>query len=161
MLLGRVRQAVPGDQSALRAVRLRALSDTPDAFGSTYAREVARTPADWERWLAPGATFLLEDSAGPKGLVAGLRDEADRTLVHLVSMWVDPELRGTGAAGELVHALLSWARSVAADEVRLLVIESNGRARRFYERLGFRLTGRETVRERDGAVELEMRAPVG
>jgi ribosomal protein S18 acetylase RimI-like enzyme len=46
-------------------------------------------------------------------------------------------------------------------EVRLLVIESNGRARRFYERLGFRLTGRETVRERDGAVELEMRAGVG
>jgi hypothetical protein len=51
---------------------------------------------------------------------------------------------------------VSWALVERAREVRLMVIAGNGRARRFYERSGFRATGRETRRERDGAIEVEM-----
>jgi ribosomal protein S18 acetylase RimI-like enzyme len=40
--------------------------------------------------------------------------------------------------------------------VRLLVVEDNIRARRLYERHGFRVTGVTRVRQRDGAIELEM-----
>jgi len=40
--------------------------------------------------------------------------------------------------------------------VRLKVIQGNGRARRFYERMGFRPTGHEEVRERDGLIEVQM-----
>ena len=39
--------------------------------------------------------------------------------------------------------------------VRLDVIRINVRARRFDERLGFRIAGREAVGERDGEVEME------
>jgi GNAT superfamily N-acetyltransferase len=140
----------------VRSIRLRALSDAPEAFGSIYARELARTTADWQRWLSPAATFLLESSEGPAGLVAGRTDEADPRVVWLLSMWVDPTRRGQRGGDALVTAVLSWARSVGAAEVRLQVVETNGRARRFYERLGFRSNGRQTIRERDGAVELEM-----
>jgi hypothetical protein len=38
-----VRRAMPGDEPILRALRLQALSDTPDAFGSTYERELGHT----------------------------------------------------------------------------------------------------------------------
>jgi hypothetical protein len=31
------------------------MSDSPDAFGSTYERELARTTLDWQRWLSPGS----------------------------------------------------------------------------------------------------------
>jgi GNAT superfamily N-acetyltransferase len=157
----RVRRAVSGDEGTLRGVRLRALADTPEAFGSTHERELARAPAEWQRWLSPAATFLLELPDGPAGIVAGQRDEVNPSIVWLQAMWVDSSQRGQGGADALVDAVLRWARSEGAREVRLQVVETNHRARRFYERLGFRANGRRRLRERDGAVELEMSRGLG
>jgi len=151
-----LRRAVLGDEPILRELRLQALTDAPDAFGSTYERELARTTADWQQWLAPGATFIFHEPAGARGMVAGLRDEIDPAVVHLLAMWVHPANRGSGAADDLVAAVLAWARSEGAGLVRLKVIQANRRARRFYERIGFRPTGRQTVRERDGGIEIQM-----
>ena len=75
----RVRRAGLGDEPTLRALRLEALTEAPEAFGSTYDRELARTTADWRRWLAPGVTLLLEVSDEARGLVAG-------TLAHVGCM---------------------------------------------------------------------------
>jgi ribosomal protein S18 acetylase RimI-like enzyme len=155
-LITHVRLAIPGDEPILRALRLEALSDAPDAFGSTYERELARTNADWRRWLSPGATFLLTDDDGPKGIVAGAHDAADPGIVQLMAMWVHTSLRGHGAADALVLSVLAWSSAEGARATRLAVIESNTRARRCYERNGFRDTGKREVRERDGVVEMEM-----
>jgi uncharacterized protein (DUF1810 family)/GNAT superfamily N-acetyltransferase len=151
-----VRQAMPGDEPILRALRLEALSDAPEAFGSTYDRELARTTLDWRRWMSPGATFILDTREGPKGLAAGQRDAADPTVVQLMAMWVDPAFRRSGAADRLVAAVIAWAASAGATMVRLDVSEDNVPARRFYTRLGFRETGHATPHERDGRIELEM-----
>ncbi|HEY7290046.1 MAG TPA: GNAT family N-acetyltransferase [Vicinamibacterales bacterium] len=150
-----IRRAVPGDEAALRAIRLQALSDAPSAFGSTYERELARTDADWRRWMSPGVTFLLELNK-PRGIVAGVHDKDDRAIVHLMAMWVEPSLRGTGAADALVSSVLSWARDEGARHVRLHIAKGNDRARRCYERSGFQVTGRETPGTREGLVEIEM-----
>ena len=155
-----VRRAVPGDEPILRALRLEALTEAPEAFGSTYARELARTTEDWRRWLAPGVTLILEEAGTARGLVAGVHDAEDPGVVHLMAMWVHPELRGSGAADALVREHLNWAGSVHARLVRLGVIATNSRARRLYERHGFRLTGRQTVRGADERVELEMERPL-
>jgi GNAT superfamily N-acetyltransferase len=151
-----LRRAVSGDEPILRQLRLQALSDVPDAFGSTYERELARTTSDWQRWLSPGVAFILYESAGARGMVAGLRDETDPAVVHLMAMWVHPAIRGSGAADELVAAVVAWAESEGAARVRLKVIQGNDRARRFYERIGFIATGHELVRERDGRIEILM-----
>jgi ribosomal protein S18 acetylase RimI-like enzyme len=73
-----------------------------------------------------------------------------------MAMWVHPAIRGSGGADELVAAVVAWAQSEGAKLVRLKVIDGNGRARHFYERMGFRSTGQETIRERDGLIEVEM-----
>jgi GNAT superfamily N-acetyltransferase len=151
-----VRRAIPGDESIVRALRLEAMAGAPEAFGSTQERELARTPADWRRWLATGATFIVVDAERATGIVAGLRDPADPDIVTLMSMWVDPLCRGGGAADALVASVLSWARAEGARAVRLLVIDANARARRCYERNGFRATGTQFTRERDGAIELQL-----
>jgi GNAT superfamily N-acetyltransferase len=155
-----VRRAVLGDERILREVRLQALSDEPDAFGSTYEREVARTTADWQGWMSPGVAFILYEPAGARGMVSGLRDEADLEVVHLMAMWVHPKIRGSGGADELVEAVIAWAQSEGAKRVRLKVIQGNDRARRFYERMGFRATGREEMRQRDGRIEVQMERSV-
>jgi len=73
-----------------------------------------------------------------------------------MAMWVHPDLRGTGAADALVFYVQAWGSQVGATQVRLNVVESNSRARRCYERAGFRATGRQGVVERTGDVEIEM-----
>jgi ribosomal protein S18 acetylase RimI-like enzyme len=151
-----VRRAALGDEGVLRELRLQALREAPVAFGSTYEREVARTTVDWQKWMSPGVAFILCEPAGARGMVAGVRDEIDPAVVHLMAMWVHPESRGSGAADELVIAVINWAQSERAKCVRLKVIEGNDRARLFYERMGFYPTGRKDVRERDGLIETQM-----
>lgn len=155
-----LRRAQPGDESLLRNLRIQALTDEPYAFGSTLERELARTPDDWQRWIANGATFLFFDGETARGLVCGVRDKDDPSIVDLLSMWVHPEARGTGAASQLVSAVISWAAATGAVQVRLHCVEDNPRAKRFYERVGFRCTGITFIRERDGAIELEMACAV-
>jgi ribosomal protein S18 acetylase RimI-like enzyme len=155
-----VRTATIGDEPTLRELRLQALSEAPEAFGSTYERELARTTADWQRWLSPGTTLILEQERIPRGLVAGAVDKEDPAVAHLLAMWVHPDLRGKGAADLLVKRLLSWAADKSARLVRLDVVATNQRAQGLYHRHGFRLTGRQTLRERDGAVEIQMECPV-
>jgi GNAT superfamily N-acetyltransferase len=157
MSIGRsVRRAVLGDEPILRELRLQALREAPIAFGSTYDREFARTTADWQGWMSPGVTFILYEPPGPRGMAAGVRHETDPAVIHLMAMWVHPNNRGSGGADELVAAVVAWARSEGARVVWLKVIQGNGRARHFYERLGFRPTGHEEVRERDGLIEVQM-----
>ena len=151
-----VRRARIGDEAVLRDLRLRAMLDAPDAFGSTYERETARTIADWQKWLAPGVTFILETGNGPEGIVAGARDAADPNVVHLMAMWLDTALRGSGGADALVNSVVSWAASEGARTIRLEVMRSNGRARRFYERIGFQADGCEAVPERVGLSKIRM-----
>jgi ribosomal protein S18 acetylase RimI-like enzyme len=160
MLNSNVRHAVPGDEPVLRALRLEALIEAPEMFGSTYDRELARTTADWQRWMAPGVTLILEASETARGLVAGVPDAEDPAIVHLMAMWVHPQFRRTGAADALVSALLAWALERGARRMQLMVIDSNERAQRLYARHGFRLTGHQVSRERDGAIELQMERAV-
>ena len=140
----------------LRKIRLEALAEAPEAFGSTLDRERARTVADWQKWLTPSATFVLETHSGPKGIVAGVPDADDASVVHLMAMWVHPILRGTGAGSALVHAVLDWAEGQGASLVRLQVMDSNVHARRLYERCGFKATGQITLPSRDETRETQM-----
>jgi ribosomal protein S18 acetylase RimI-like enzyme len=151
-----VRRAAIGGESLLRELRLQALTDSPRAFSSTYEREVARTTEDWRRWLSPAATFILKVDGEPRGLVAGVPDQNDSSIIHLMAMWVHPDIRGTGAAHLLISSVKAFAAQVGATQVLLKVVENNDRARRCYERAGFRATGRQGIVAKNGDVEIEM-----
>ena len=151
-----VRRAIAGDEPIVRWLRLEALADSPAAFGSTLERERARTEADWQRWIDPGPLWLLEDDGTPLGLTGVLVPEDGPG--EIVSVWVHEQARGSGAAEVLLQAAVDWAGAEGID-LLLHVTEGNDRALRFYERMGFELTGREEPRDHDGAIEREMRRP--
>jgi ribosomal protein S18 acetylase RimI-like enzyme len=89
----------------------------------------------------------------PVGLVAGLRDAGERDAGdawQLVSMWVSPQVRGSGIAAGLVEALCACARASGAAWIQLWVTDVNARAWAFYRRLGFASTGtRQLVRPQE------------
>ena len=159
--LGSVRRAVPGDEEIIRRVRLAALSDAPAAFESTFEREQTRTDAEWRTWIERGAVFVLERADCACGIAAGVPHTSEPAAVFLVSMWVAPAARGTGAGDQLVAAVLDWAAARGARAVYLHVTQGNARAQAFYLKNGFGSTGERLVRQRDGTIELEMRRPVG
>jgi ribosomal protein S18 acetylase RimI-like enzyme len=87
--------------------------------------------------------------------------DRDPSSIYLISMWVRPAARGSGAADALIGAVIAWAERQGASAVVLDVGQDNLRARRAYERHGFRATGHVWRRERDGVIEVHMRRPLG
>ncbi len=151
----RIRQLGSDDVDILRSIRLEALATDPDAFGSTFEREEARSAEDWIAWIARGATFVGEDDDGPTGLVVAVPNE-DPLTVSLYAMFVSSRARRQGLGGALVAAGVSWAASTGAERVTLMVVEGNTPAATLYESCGFAYTGERDLRDRDEAVELEM-----
>ena len=85
----------PQNAMIFKAVRLRALQDTPSAFGSTYAKESQFTDADWIKravqWNGDrSAAFLAMDVHTACGIVGSFLDQDDATRAHLGSMWTAP-----------------------------------------------------------------------
>ena len=126
----------------MRDVRLAALRDAPQAFGSSYRREIGFCREDWLARIANGANFLAyaaEFGPAPAGLVGGFVPQPG--IAELVSMWVHPRARGLGVGRALVAAVIRWAAAEGHPSVHLWVTETNEPARRLYERCGFTLTG--------------------
>jgi ribosomal protein S18 acetylase RimI-like enzyme len=131
------------DWTALRAIRLQALAESPTAFGSTLAAEQEFTD---ERWLerasgSAGAQLFvawLDDAAVG---IAGVFDEGDGTA-QIVSVWVDPRHRGRGVARQLTSTALRFAATQGFACMRLWVTDGNTSARTLYERFGFAPTGK-------------------
>jgi GNAT superfamily N-acetyltransferase len=137
-----VRATTLDDWRALREIRLQALRDAPDAFGSTYAREIAFEPAEWHRRATRDGSFIALLDQSEEGELAGLAGgfEEEPGLVELVAMFVRPRARGHGVGAALVDAVAAWARNRHAVSLHLWVTETNKPAIRLYERCGFTVT---------------------
>jgi GNAT superfamily N-acetyltransferase len=131
-----IKQTTSDDWALLRDVRLRALADSPEAFLETVELALGFPESRWRERAAPNdtqASFLREDGAGMVSCFVA----DDPANVFLVAMWVAPDVRGTGVAGELVKQVIGWARQRGADRVCLSVEPGNERAARLYEKCGF------------------------
>lgn len=157
-----ITRITPGNVSTFKEVRLRALLDTPTAFGSTYARESEFSDAEWTqrimRWNGErGIGFLAIDGGIGCGIAGSMLDDDDATRATLVSMWTAPTHRRQGVARRLVDEVVAWARSRDVGAMRLMVTSSNEAAMAFYEQLGFARTGRTEPYPNDASfVEYEM-----
>ena len=134
-----VREVIAEDWEALRDIRLEALRNAPEAFGSTYEREAEFAEADWQRRISRGGNFLgyLPEASAtePVGLIGGYQEDPD--TVELVSMYVRPQARGRGVGEALIATVINWAATRNAASVHLWVTETNKPARLLYERCGF------------------------
>lgn len=161
----RIRPTTREEWERVRDLRLRSLSDAPDAFGSTLERERGLGESGWIDWIegwegATNAMFVAERGEDWIGMAVGSRtgEEADG---HLYGMWVDPSWRKQGIGARLVEAVIGWARSWGASTLILGVTEFNDGAAGFYERLGFVDTGeRYALREQSPLVCRVLRRPL-
>lgn len=160
-----VRTLTQEDALSYREIRLDALRTDPEAFASTYEREVAFERADWERRLAdtedrPFCTFVDEVNGVAIGTAAIGYTEWD-AVPMLVAMWVRPEARGTGSGRRLIDAAMAWAADRGEAEVVLWVVKDNQPAINLYTSCGFVPSGAtDTLPSNPCAEELEMRRSI-
>ena len=150
----KVVRAEPDDWPRVRDLRLRALLDAPDAFGSTHAQEAGDGEDEWRAWMtgwpdaSDQALFAAVDDGDWIGIAVGVRWQRDRELVNLYAMWVDPSARRRGVGRALVEAATAWARELNVRRMVLRVTDGNRGALALYEGCGFIDTGeREPLRE--------------
>ena len=85
------------------------------------------------------------------GFISGLFSEyffSNRKQVSDLGFFVLPEFRGSRAALKLVKSLENWAKEMGADDLHLgqtTAVEMD-KTRQFYERLGYKTVGFNTVK---------------
>ena len=146
----RIRPATSDDAAAIADVHVRSWGATYRGVLPDEVLDGPDLPANrlrlWQRLLGPdrpaGSSTVVAEPPG--GGVVGFavtspsRDEdADDRTAEVNSIYARPEAWGTGAGRELMAAALDGLRAAGFRAATLWVLDSNARARRFYERAGF------------------------
>jgi len=129
------------DWQQLRAIRLAALADSPDAFSGTLAEAGALPDAEWRRRATPSASsvcFVAVAAGVWIGMCAVLLRGG---RADLVAVWVHPAHRRRGVVTGLVGAAIEWAAHQGHSELLVGVNAANPAAIAAYEKLGFVRTG--------------------
>ena len=149
-----LRRLSTDDWAAFAALRLAALTEAPDAFGSTLADWRDASEQRWRNRVAVAPLNMVASLDGSDvGMLSGIEEIPGN--VEVISVWVAPAARGQGVGDAMLEALLAWADDRDAQRVVLTVTEHNAAAQRLYGRLGFVATG-EVKQGRDGVQELWM-----
>ena len=145
----------PRDAASFRAVRLQALSEAPEAFGTSVFEERKKTVRTYQRELGQGkkypGEFLLgvfSEDASPELLaVLGFYRHQKAKTMHKGLFWgmfVAESARRRGLGRWLLAEALERVRLISAVEVlQISVVTSNEPAIKLYESFGFETYGRE------------------
>ena len=142
-----VKPILPEDWPLLKDVRLRALTDAPEAFGTTLAQAQAYSDAEWRTRarrfseLPPAAGCLAFADSLPCGMASAYPSEEDTHAAELTAFWVAPQQRGQGVGDAMVAFIVTWASVQGFAALRATVVEDNDRAIAFYGKMGFQDTG--------------------
>ena len=155
-----IRRLQLGEGELFKQIRLTALRDSPEAFGSTYEGALQRSPESWREQAdstAAGsdrATFLAFADDTPIGITALYRIEDGSDIGELLQVWVAPEYRGQEVAFTIMEAVFHWAGKNGYQTVIARVAKGNARALRFYRKYGFSIEKRVSFIESGDSIVL-------
>jgi ribosomal protein S18 acetylase RimI-like enzyme len=137
-----VRVLSESDADDFWALRLRALREEPDSFGSAYEEAVdTPLPDVAKRLRSSDDSFVLGAFAPQLAAIIGCHRREGGKLRHKATIWgmyVAPEHRGLGLGRALLLSAIARASDLPGLELLLLqVATTNQAARALYESAGF------------------------
>ncbi|MFD2444393.1 GNAT family N-acetyltransferase [Bacillus sp. CGMCC 1.16607] len=138
------------DAQIYQELRLTALKVNPEAFGSTYEREVEFSlETVGERIIPTADKFVLgacNDQGSLVGIVTFIRENSLKTnhKGNVFGMYVARESRGLGIGKSLMLELIKKASNFdGLEQINLAVVSKNDFAKRLYKSVGFEVYGVE------------------
>ncbi|MGH3353718.1 MAG: GNAT family N-acetyltransferase [Nocardioides sp.] len=155
-----VRMLEPTEWATALDLRVAAMTESPEAFGSSVPRERGLSLETWEARLTDNAWFAAFDADVAVGLACGIHTDS-ATERELTGLWVAPSHRGTGLGDALVITVRDWAALEGAQRLTLEVVGTNRSAVGLYERHGFAVVEqteipRTGLRETDIVMSLDL-----
>jgi ribosomal protein S18 acetylase RimI-like enzyme len=139
----------PSQWEQYKNLRLKALKEEPQAFGSSYEENVNEPGEKWERRLEKAlrgeGQWLVFAKRGDELIgMAGAFAKEEKGIVQVSAMYVVREVRGQGISTKLMEELISQIEKNKS--IKKLVLEVNPiqeSALKLYESCGFKTTGTE------------------
>ncbi|MVO98416.1 GNAT family N-acetyltransferase [Paenibacillus lutrae] len=145
-----IRLLQEADAQQYQEFRLKSLTTNPEAFGSTFEREVKFSQAAVAARIQPTTDkFVLgafDDKDALGGTVTFMRESGPKTIHkgNVYGMYIAPEMRGNGLGRSLMLQLISKAREhEGLEQINLTVVSDNDSAKKLYKSLGFEVYGIE------------------
>jgi ribosomal protein S18 acetylase RimI-like enzyme len=139
-----VRPATQGD--------VRRIAEVIMAAGWSRDGEPDPPESRWREVLADDSWWVgvADDGEGPVGVATVKPDDDAPATGHITYLVVAPEYAGQGVGRALLDAAADEMRRRGYERAHLRVGVANAHARRFYERNGWRDTGRREFNEELG-----------
>jgi ribosomal protein S18 acetylase RimI-like enzyme len=172
----RIRRAGPEDARSIATVHVRSWQGAyPGLIPQPYldSLTVEERVGDWEEvlgasdWPHTGVIVLLGPAQGDdaEGPITGFTsfgptrdDDGDGARVgEVMTFYLDPTAFGSGGADLLMSAVLVALGGAHFATAMLWVLNSNARARRFYERRGWQPDGASKVHDWEAFVATDVR----
>ncbi len=133
-----------------QVLRLTALTTNPEAFGSTYEREMQFSIEEIKQRMVPSEkrTTLgaFDESNVLIGIVTFIRETSIK-MQHkgqIIGLYISAASRGQGVANCLLIEMIELVRKWdGLEQINLTVVSTNLPAKQLYSRLGFKVFGTE------------------
>jgi|GEM_PF-6124374 len=142
----KVRELEPHEWEFLKAVRIKSIDESPDAF--KFTPKEARDLPDkyWEDALTKDHWFV--GSRGGHVVAVGglmpLSDDPDN--FEIASVWIDPMYRGTGIFTEFVDQVKQQAKDLGIEVLYASIYTDNTKSEQAFKANGFELIGHQASR---------------
>jgi RimJ/RimL family protein N-acetyltransferase len=146
-----VRILKEADAEAFWNIRLQALRENPESFGSSYEelleRGISGVTQGFRKRTSPLEDVTFGAFEGSLVGIAGFRREEEVKRRHKATIWgmyVIPEMRGKGIGKALLRAAIAHARTLPnLEKINLSVVLASTEARQLFLSLGFETYGLE------------------
>ena len=134
------------DTQAYRTIRLNALLNNPEAFGSSFDEEAAFDLSRFSHRLSNPKSLTFGAFKGEDlGGICNISFQPRQKMKHraeIFSIYVEPLNRGKGVGRMLIeHVLQAARRRTQVQQVYLTVVSSNQTAKALYTSFGFETYG--------------------
>jgi ribosomal protein S18 acetylase RimI-like enzyme len=150
----------PEQWERYRDIRLEALREEPQAFGSTYTDMEQKPPEYWQGRLAEAAlgeeSWLLFAQEGERliGMIGAFYDETQETA-RIIAVYVSKAKRKMGVGKALMEGILfKIGKKTGIRKIALGVNQEQSAAVRLYQRFGFIIIDEKEELQGDGKKHL-------
>lgn len=139
-----IRLLTVDDWQIWKDIRLEALQDSPENFGSAYEEELHWTDAEFQEGLTKSNIFggFIDDKLVACAGFYSLTSLKTQHRGVIWGMYTRPEYRKQGVASALIQTVIMHARSRVL-QLHLTCVTSNLSGIRFYQKQGFKIYGTE------------------